>query len=425
MSLRRSRKTTHIPAAQNATSASASSSPSARPSALNSVVSSLMRAAIGGVPSTVSDDELQRYIADKVLEDAAKSNARYSARNTATRWQSPSLTAQPKNILKPNKRFLAAVIRSTDSHNDALLKKEAVEAEQRLYTLGKDDAQSEENGDGSSPGRREQRSQRSSSRSRTSPKAVSRSPRASDRHHKTRRRRRDASSSPSRSPPRFKGTPSRRELRLPEKKDLDAGRAARTPRASDLPTESDNDDDHIEADNHRWSPRDSRSSRHGSHSRSASHLDGREPAVTKEAKAGRQSEPSSPAPPLSSKRGRGTTGSSRMDRYFEEGYDPSLDMDNYGDELDAYVDRIEELRASKLKASSSKTMSSSQSKKEIKEHERKERKSARRKERERKWISGSSKKRKADDAGQDEKSDSDPSAKKLVTGPRLPAGCPW
>ncbi|KAJ3167948.1 hypothetical protein HDU88_001895 [Geranomyces variabilis] len=413
MSLRRTRKITKIPAAQDATSASPSSASSAKPSALNSVVSSLMRAAIGGVPSTISDDELQRYIADKVLEDAAKSNARYSARNTATKWQSPSLTAQPKNALKPNKRFLAAVIRSTDSHNDSLLKKEAVEAELRLTALKKTDARSEEDGESSNRAdsdldrraqRREQRSHRSSSRSRSPPTLVSRSrrseaPQVSDRHHTTRRWRED-SSSRSWSPLRSKETPSRRHLQS-----LDEN----PPRTSRLPSESDSDDDGSQDDNHRRSTRDSQSGRR----RSGSHPD--------------ELEASTPAPPLPpSKRGRGTIGSSRMDRYFEKGYDPSLDIDNYGDELDAYVDRIEELRASKAKASSTKTKAERRLlKRERKDRETTKRKNARRKEHDRKWRSGSSKKRKTDDMGQDDKPDGDPPAKELAAGPRLPAACPW
>ncbi|KAI8586972.1 hypothetical protein BDZ88DRAFT_263155 [Geranomyces variabilis] len=410
MSLRRSRKITKIPAPQDATSASASSTSSAKPSALNSVVSSLMRAAIGGVPSTVSDDELQRYIADKVLEDAAKSNARYSARNTATKWQSPSLTAQPKNALKPNKRFLAAVIRSTDSHNDALLKKEAVEAELRLTALEKSDARSEEDGESSNRAdsdldrraqHREQRSHRSSSRSRSPPTIVSRSrrseaPHVSDRHHKTRRRRREDSSSRSRSPPQSK----RRHLQSQDENPR---------RRSRLPSESDSDDDGSEDDKHRRLTHDSRSDRR----RSGSHPD--------------DLQASTPAPPLPpSKRGRGAIGSSRMDRYFEKGYDPSLDIDNYGDQLDAYVDRIEELRASKAKASSTKTKAEKrQLKRERKDRERTKRKNAKRKERDRKWRSGSSKKRKTDDMGEHDKPDGDPPTKELTAGPRLPATCPW
>ncbi|KAI8812700.1 hypothetical protein BJ742DRAFT_866101 [Cladochytrium replicatum] len=42
-------------------------------------------------------------------------------------------------------------------------------------------------------------------------------------------------------------------------------------------------------------------------------------------------------------RGRGTTGSARLDKYFEEGYDPRLDMDNYDDEnIHWYVHSLQE-----------------------------------------------------------------------------------
>ncbi|KAI8818493.1 uncharacterized protein EV422DRAFT_569541 [Fimicolochytrium jonesii] len=51
--------------------------PPSSPSVLNSVVSDLMRAAVGGVPSIVPDDDLQRYIAAKILEETAAAKKRY------------------------------------------------------------------------------------------------------------------------------------------------------------------------------------------------------------------------------------------------------------------------------------------------------------------------------------------------------------
>ncbi|KAJ3012782.1 hypothetical protein HKX48_006087 [Thoreauomyces humboldtii] len=248
-------------------------------SALNSVVSSLMRAAVGGVPTSIDDDELQRYIADKILEEAAASNKRYQEIGI-------SAFTTPKSALpKPNKRFLASVIRDTDSHNDALLRKERLEAETRTRDQRR---------------RRDEQSGRRRSRSRDRrrrDRSRSRSPRASGASERRRKRRR---SSPS---------PSRTTERSPESD-------APTSRTTILPVS------------------------HSSETlrETLESTDLRDPPLRVF-----PSTVKTPRPTLV-KRGRGPIGSSRLDKFFADGYDPGLDMDNYDDDsLAQYIARLESL----------------------------------------------------------------------------------
>jgi hypothetical protein len=47
-------------------------------SALDIVVNQLVRASVGGVPSTISDEDLDKYVADLVLKEAAAKNKQYN-----------------------------------------------------------------------------------------------------------------------------------------------------------------------------------------------------------------------------------------------------------------------------------------------------------------------------------------------------------
>ncbi|KAL5604384.1 uncharacterized protein BROUX77_004570 [Berkeleyomyces rouxiae] len=71
------------------------------------------------------------YIADLLVQDAADYALRYSAHGLdALKPEKPS-SLQPK----PNTRFLRNIIKATDSHNAALLAKEAAESRVRLNKL--------------------------------------------------------------------------------------------------------------------------------------------------------------------------------------------------------------------------------------------------------------------------------------------------
>src|SRR3954447_23840719 len=47
-------------------------------SALDAVVNQLVRASVGGVPSTIPDDDLDKYVADLILKEAAVKNKQYN-----------------------------------------------------------------------------------------------------------------------------------------------------------------------------------------------------------------------------------------------------------------------------------------------------------------------------------------------------------
>jgi hypothetical protein len=47
-------------------------------SALDVAVNQLVRASVGGVPSTISDESLDKYVADLILKEAAAKNKQYN-----------------------------------------------------------------------------------------------------------------------------------------------------------------------------------------------------------------------------------------------------------------------------------------------------------------------------------------------------------
>ncbi|KAI0714627.1 hypothetical protein C8Q76DRAFT_795486 [Earliella scabrosa] len=96
-------------------------------SSLSSVVSNLVRAQMGSsVAPTVTDDDLDRHVAELILKEAKQKAQRYRqdgiraylARNNDS------------NAPKPNKRFLSSIIRSTDDHNKSILRAQALAAQE-------------------------------------------------------------------------------------------------------------------------------------------------------------------------------------------------------------------------------------------------------------------------------------------------------
>ncbi|KKA28417.1 hypothetical protein TD95_003193 [Thielaviopsis punctulata] len=71
------------------------------------------------------------FVADLVVADAADYALRYSAHGLAALNAPKAFSAQPK----PNTRFLRNIIRATDSHNAALLAREASESRARLRNM--------------------------------------------------------------------------------------------------------------------------------------------------------------------------------------------------------------------------------------------------------------------------------------------------
>ncbi|TFY73282.1 hypothetical protein EWM64_g10731 [Hericium alpestre] len=93
-------------------------------SSLSSVVSGLVRAQMGGaVTGTITDDDLDRHVAELILKEAKQKAERYSKEGIRA-----FLPQQDSNAPKTNKRFLSSIIRSTDDHNKAILREQALSA---------------------------------------------------------------------------------------------------------------------------------------------------------------------------------------------------------------------------------------------------------------------------------------------------------
>ncbi|KAF8862594.1 hypothetical protein BDZ45DRAFT_712794 [Acephala macrosclerotiorum] len=80
----------------------------------------------------MADEELtDDYVAKLLAKDAKETSIKYSTLGL----QAFAQTKPPANKPKPNTRFLRNIIKDTDSHNAALLAKEAAEARARLRNL--------------------------------------------------------------------------------------------------------------------------------------------------------------------------------------------------------------------------------------------------------------------------------------------------
>merc|ERR1711939_102231 len=78
-----------------------------------------------------TDDLTDDYVASLLAKDAKESSIKYSSVGLEAFGRSKP----PANKPKPNTRFLRNIIKDTDSHNAALLAKEAAESRARLQTL--------------------------------------------------------------------------------------------------------------------------------------------------------------------------------------------------------------------------------------------------------------------------------------------------
>ncbi|CAG8600474.1 720_t:CDS:2 [Ambispora gerdemannii] len=107
--------------------------PSKPKSALDVVVNQLVRASLGGVPSSLPDEDLDKYVADLILKEAAAKNKLFN--KEGIRAYLPNTGVPPCNLPKPNKRFLFNIVKSVDDHNQALIRKEEEEAAKRHIPL--------------------------------------------------------------------------------------------------------------------------------------------------------------------------------------------------------------------------------------------------------------------------------------------------
>ncbi|CEI89383.1 hypothetical protein RMCBS344292_03745 [Rhizopus microsporus] len=132
--------------------------------AVNSIVSDLMRAAAGAGARNVSDEDIDKYVADLILKEAEEKRKKY---------QEVGIQAyQPVTKPRPNTRFLLNVVKATDSHNQAVLRAN----ERNINKLRKDRLKREEetrrsHDDSDSPHKRKRSSSDDSDDDRTSKKS--------------------------------------------------------------------------------------------------------------------------------------------------------------------------------------------------------------------------------------------------------------
>ncbi|KAG0305819.1 hypothetical protein BGZ98_003535 [Dissophora globulifera] len=134
-----------------------SSSKDAKPAnTLSSIVSNLVRAAIGGNHQDVPDQDLDKYVADMIMKSADNAHKRYefvglsaytSSASTSSSISPAALDGKVQlasgviidrahsNGLKTNKRFLSSIIKSTDDHNQALIRAEEKKATEMAKEL--------------------------------------------------------------------------------------------------------------------------------------------------------------------------------------------------------------------------------------------------------------------------------------------------
>ncbi|CAO0791270.1 unnamed protein product [Mucor circinelloides] len=92
--------------------------PPKKTNAVNSVVSDLIRAAAGASARNVSDEDVDKYVADLILKEAEEKRKKYN--QVGVKAYQPN--TPPSNKPKPNTRFLLNMVKATDSHNQAVIR---------------------------------------------------------------------------------------------------------------------------------------------------------------------------------------------------------------------------------------------------------------------------------------------------------------
>ncbi|KAJ3991590.1 hypothetical protein F5050DRAFT_1581152 [Lentinula boryana] len=297
-------------------------------SSLSSVVSDLVRASMGtSVAPTVTDEELDKHVRELLIRDAKKRAERYGQQGIRAYLASG---LSDSNAPRANKRFLSSVIRSTDEHNKTILRAQALSAEEikrerREQEMKERRARAEEaveaerlRRSGSIASRRRANDSEEdnhegehhrSRRRRTSRRSRSRSPdndRESYRHRRSSRRSRsrDGRTSSSKTKKHRSRSPPPRHKSNGETRPSKSTRRDR------------------EGEGHRRHSRSiSVSSEHGS--RPSKDSQARRKSSRSSSRSSRMSISRSPTPGPDDS---GPARPSKMDRYFEESYDPRLDV---------------------------------------------------------------------------------------------------
>ncbi|ODN94714.1 hypothetical protein L198_04856 [Cryptococcus wingfieldii CBS 7118] len=346
---------------------------------LNSVVAKLVRAA-SGISQDISDADLDAHVAQLLAQEAKAKESKWSELGLSGLLGNSMLAGRDEpdpSLPKPNKRFLASIIRTVDGHNSALLRSQAEGARQarqermpdpppvrgqgssrrggagpagRLFggamrDMSRNEPKREDKGSrrareerGHGREEREERNDRSARSDRNKGKERERderSPRSDDYHREDRRR----SQRQDEDEDRYHSRRDRRDREEhrhrrhhEEERDRERDRDRRRSRNEEYRHRHDSsDEDRPRKSRRSHSPEDRshpRSRHHDSGSTSLpsksskpAHHQSSTPLPPKDAPPPRPRSPSrspSPSPPPPPK--------SKMDRYFEESYDPRLDF---------------------------------------------------------------------------------------------------
>ncbi|KAL7951941.1 hypothetical protein V8C42DRAFT_305690 [Trichoderma barbatum] len=309
------------------------------------------------------NDELltDDYVADLLAKEASDCSIKYSAMG----MDAFNTKYKPSNVPKPNTRFLRNIIRDTDSHNKALLAKEAAESKARLKDLERaEETKRRKMNPTAGDVRRRQlgniqsilggpRYKRDDNTKPADVEGKSRNKSDSDRHsHRASRRERDADTDRrksrkdygrlSRSP---EGDERREQPRSSRKRHRDGSAEDRHRHARDRDRQRDRSKSPRRRHRSR-SPRTKRSKHRSRSPLAAEKQASRESPLRNEID---ESDPLEeiigPAPPPKY-RGRGTVaGTASLDRRFSDSYDPSADVlpekeeGDWDDAVEAFRDR--------------------------------------------------------------------------------------
>ncbi|KAG8728054.1 hypothetical protein FRC12_022052, partial [Ceratobasidium sp. 428] len=98
-------------------------------SSLDNVVNSLVRASMGAsVAPTVTDEDLDRHVAELILKEAKAKAEKYA--KDGIRAYLPHTGLPENNLPKANKRFLNSLVKNVNEHNKVVLQAQAESAEQ-------------------------------------------------------------------------------------------------------------------------------------------------------------------------------------------------------------------------------------------------------------------------------------------------------
>ncbi|CAE7208270.1 unnamed protein product [Rhizoctonia solani] len=98
-------------------------------SSLNSVVNSLVRASMGAsVSPTVTNEDLDRHVAELILKEAKAKAEKYA--KEGIRAYLPQTGYADSSVPKTNKRFLTSLVKNVSDHNKVIIQAQAEAAEQ-------------------------------------------------------------------------------------------------------------------------------------------------------------------------------------------------------------------------------------------------------------------------------------------------------